>query len=255
MSGTGVRNTKSCIVRGTAVPPAHLAINFPYVVNTWNLTSPEPYPRYSVRQLQGRTRWRLLNELLRTSYSEKLSDGVIVSGCAGYCASCDCDSYSVHCREDLEMSPNPFIVPDHPDEELSVMETVFDARDIDHFRKKGWLSKDIGNGEIGFSGELFFKLGSSPIVYLVLKGRRVRYVGMSKHGIRRPLSRDHKQRFIISQADDVRVCFCVSEQAAKELEAFCILAFNPQWNQAWPNESTIREVEGAEWRFQQRRRA
>jgi len=96
-----------------------------------------------------------------------------------------------------------------------------------HFRQvKQWTDRY----EISFGGDFFRALARNPIVYVFLKDNRAIYVGMSRRGIGRPLSKGHKRNEVRRTCDDVRVFMCKDVKAAKELEEFLIRKLKPVEN-------------------------
>jgi hypothetical protein len=69
-----------------------------------------------------------------------------------------------------------------------------------------------------------------PLVYVFSRGGEALYVGFSAKGIERPADPGHEQRDVIS--DSTRVCIypCVSEEAARKVEAALIFALKPKHN-------------------------
>ena len=155
----------------------------------------------------------------------------------------------------LGYESSPFIEAEHPDREMSDMSTILTARDIDFIKRRNWLMLGRFSPEVGFSGQFFFELGTSPIVYVALKGPIIEYVGMSKKGIGRPLSRSHAQREIIRRSDNIRIFICQSPHAARQLEAYLIAVLGPRRNKAYPGKGLLDSIFVGEPSFMQPERS
>ena len=100
-------------------------------------------------------------------------------------------------------------------------------KDKQLIEERGWATHAVQ-----FSGAEFRRMTARPLVYMFIKGDECTYVGMSRKGIHRPLSRNHKQRQARREADLVKIVYCKDVKSAFELEAYLIRRLQPDCNKA-----------------------
>jgi hypothetical protein len=76
----------------------------------------------------------------------------------------------------------------------------------------------------------FLSILNKPMVYVFLRGGKALYVGFSGKGIDRPANPWHDQREVIATATRLCIYPCVSEEAARKVEATLILLLKPKHN-------------------------
>lgn len=69
-----------------------------------------------------------------------------------------------------------------------------------------------------------------PIVYLLFRGERVLYVGMSQRGLLRPLDRRHRALKDLKDNDRLQVWPLASVTIARAVESALIERLQPEWN-------------------------
>src|SRR5258706_13948110 len=96
-------------------------------------------------------------------------------------------------------------------------------------------SNAIGQGSIKWTREQYLR-ATGPLVYVFWGKvcsdgtRTALYVGMSKIGLSRPLSRNHHKAELLQQAEMVEFMCCSSSAEAKRLETETIKKLSPVYN-------------------------
>lgn len=85
-------------------------------------------------------------------------------------------------------------------------------------------------GGIEFKGVDVLRL-RGPVVYLVMRGNRPMYVGMSARGLTRPFNSKHHVLNQIHEDDKLQVWPTVGVLAARDLECLLIERLQPEWNE------------------------
>ncbi len=93
--------------------------------------------------------------------------------------------------------------------------------------KKKLLS--LLNEGISFKRETI-EIFDGYIVYIFLKRNKPIYIGMSRYGIRRALSRQNRSKEVLEQYDRLWIYRANDFQAAKDAEKILITALNPEYN-------------------------
>jgi hypothetical protein len=90
---------------------------------------------------------------------------------------------------------------------------------------------DLVEPGIEFTGADVLRL-RGPIVYLILRGDRPVYVGMSRNGLQRPFERQHTAVRRFTASDRLQIWPVATIEAALEVERCLIRHLMPIWNMA-----------------------